>query len=94
VWQKIPPEDQEIFLEAAKKLQTFKNDYYARENPKMIDELKSKGMEVNEVSAQFKEQFAALMQEKVYPEFYDEIGGGDAAKGREIVEEIIRLGNE
>lgn len=93
LWQKIPQEDQEIFLAAAKEMQAFKNDFYARENPKMIEQLKSYGMEVNEVSAEFKEQFSALMREKVYPEFYDEIGGGDAAKGQEIVEEIIKLGN-
>lgn len=92
LWQSIPDDDKEVFVEAAKEMQTFKNNYYKTENEKMIDELQSKGMEVNTPDEEMMTEFFNIMKEKVYPQFYAEIGSGDEEEGKKIIEDIIEMG--
>lgn len=90
-WQSISAEDQEVFLEASAELETYANDYYETETDQALTELQEAGMTVTEPDASFTEDFYALMQSEVYPEFYDDIGGGDAARGEELVDQIRSL---
>lgn len=91
LWQTFPEDVQEIFIEGSKEMEKFKNNYYKEENEKVIKTLEEEGLEVNEPSDSFADDFFEIMQEEVYPEFYDEIGGGDAEEGERLVEEIIDM---
>ena len=91
IWKTIPEEDQQVFLEASKEMEKFKNDYYAEQNVKVIKELKDQGMEVNEPNENFMEDYFKIMREEVYPKFYKEIGGGNEVEGKRIIEEIIEM---
>lgn len=91
VWETIPEEDQNVILEAAAEAEDFKNTYYVEETQQALDDLTELGMEINEPDPEFNEEFTQLMIDEVYPQFYDQIGGGDAAEGERIVEEILAL---
>lgn len=91
IWASMSEADQQVFRDAAAEMVEFKNDYYAAETEAALAELEQNGMEVIEPDPSFKDEFAELMQAEVYPEFYDEIGGGDAAKGEQLVQQIIDL---
>lgn len=54
-WDKVPPENQKIILEAAKEAGDKSRAYGEAADKKVVDELKAKGMQVNEVD------FAAFM---------------------------------
>ncbi|USQ79205.1 TRAP transporter substrate-binding protein [Ornithinimicrobium faecis] len=91
IWSSMSDEDQQVFRDAAEEMVDFKNDYYASETETALAELEESGMQITEPDASFKTELGELMQAEVYPEFYDEIGGGDAAKGEQIVQQIIDL---
>lgn len=91
LWQTIPKEDQQVFLNGAKEMEAFKNNYYAEENVNVIEELKDQGMEVNEPNDAFLDDFFEIMKNEVYPKFYKEIGGGDEEEGKRIIDEIIDM---
>ncbi|WP_157983846.1 TRAP transporter substrate-binding protein [Nesterenkonia muleiensis] len=91
VWQGIPEADQDLFLQAALEAAEFKNAYYVDETEQAIDELIEGGMNVNEPPEEFHEEFSQLMLDEVYPQFYEQIGGGDAEEGERIIQEIIDL---
>lgn len=91
IWASMTEEDQQVFRDAAAEMVKFKNDYYAAETEAALAELEENGMEINEPDPSFKTELGELMKAKVYPQFYDEIGGGDAAKGEELVQQIIDL---
>lgn len=91
LWQTFPEDVQEVFIEGSKNMEEYKNNYYAEENVKVIDDLEEQGMEVNEPSDDFLDDFFEIMQEEVYPQFYDDIGGGDEEEGKRIVQEIIDM---
>lgn len=90
-WQSLSEEDQQAFMDAATVAKDYKNEYYADETDQAIADLKASGMEVVEADPGFADEFYTLMEAEVYPEFYDEIGGGDAAKGEQIVADIRAL---
>lgn len=58
-----------------------------------LDQLEAEGMKVNEPSKAFATELGKLMRDEVYPQFYQDIGGGDAKKGEQIIQQIIDLGN-
>lgn len=91
IWASMSEEDQEVFRSAAAEMVEFKNDYYASETEAALAELEENGMQVTEPDGSFKAEFAEIMKSEVYPEFYDEIGGGDAAKGEQLIQQIIDL---
>ncbi len=91
IWASMSEEDQEVFRSAAAEMVEFKNDYYAEETEAALAELKENGMQVTEPDASFKNEFSEIMKSQVYPDFYEEIGGGDAAKGEQLIQQIIEL---
>lgn len=93
VWASLSDADQRVFEEAIAQVVTFKNDYYAAENQNALDELEAAGMAINEPDKAFSSALSELMRDKVYSQFYQDIGGGDAKKGEEIIQQIIDLGN-
>jgi tripartite ATP-independent transporter DctP family solute receptor len=93
IWQSMSEEDQEAFRAAAEEMVQFKNDYYANETEQALEDLRDEGMEVIDPDSSFATEFNELMQAEVYPEFYDEIGGGDAKRGEDIVQQILDMGN-
>ena len=93
VWESLSDEDRKVFEEAIAQVVTFKNDYYATENQNALDELEAAGMNINEPGEAFSSDLAELMRAEVYSQFYEDIGGGDAKKGEEIIQQIIDLGN-
>lgn len=91
IWASMSEEDQQVFRDAAAEMVQFKNNYYAEETDAALDELRENGMEIVEPDSSFKSEFGELMKSEVYPEFYDEIGGGDPAKGEQLVQQILDL---
>jgi len=92
VWNSLSADDQKVFQEAIDEVVAFKNDYYATENQTAIDELEAEGMSINEPAKEFATELGELMRAEVYPQFYEDIGGGDAKKGEQIIQQIIDLG--
>lgn len=92
VWTKISEEDQNAFREAAAGMVEFKNNYYADETENAIAELRESGMQIDEPDPSFNSELADIMRREVYPQFYSEIGGGDADAGERLIQQIIELG--
>lgn len=92
VWSSLSPDDQKVFQDAIDQVVTFKNGYYASENQNAIDQLEAEGMSINEPAKSFAGELGDLMRAEVYPQFYQDIGGGDAKKGEQIIQQIIDLG--
>lgn len=86
-FKKLSEEDQQIVLDAAKEASIYNNETNVSLKEELLTKLKEHGMNINEVSEEFKKNFKAIMEEKVYPEFYDDIGG-TKEKGKQIIEEI------
>lgn len=91
VWQSISDEDKEHFHTAIADMVEFKNEYYVNETDKAIAEVEAAGMNIIEPDPSFASEYLSLMEEDVYPLFYAKIGGGDEAKGEEILNTIISL---
>lgn len=90
-WESMSDSDKALFEEAAAEMQTFKNQYYRDETENAIADLEEGGMEFVLEADDLREDIAELMQEEVHPQFYDEIGGGDADRGRELIEQVLEL---
>lgn len=88
VWETMSEEDQQVFLDAADEAAAFKNQYYRDESEQARQDLESLGMQINEPGESFHEEFYQLMEDEVYPEFVDDIGGGDAEIGQQIIDDI------
>lgn len=91
IWQSMSEEDQQIFMDVAAEMVEFKNEYYVTETDAVLEELEGQGLEVTTPDPSFSSDLQAIMLEEVYPEFYDDIGGGDAAKGEEVIQQIIEM---
>jgi len=91
VWSDLPEDVQDVFIEGSKEMEKFKNDYYKNESEQALEELKERGLEVNEPDDDFLDELFELMEETVYPKYYKDIGGGDKEKGEKIVQEIIDM---
>lgn len=89
VWQSISEEDQEHFQAAIAEMVEFKNAYYVNETDAAIEAVKEAGMNIVEPDPSFALDYLKLMEEDLYPQFYERIGGGDATKGEEILNKII-----
>ena len=94
VWKSIEPADQAIFEAAADEMKKFKNAFYADADQKVLAELAESGMEIVEPGAGLMDDLFEIMKEQVYPKFYAEIGSGDEAAGRDIVDAIVKLGRK
>ncbi|MCL4143265.1 UNVERIFIED_CONTAM: hypothetical protein GTU68_024293 [Idotea baltica] len=75
-FQELPPDLQEIFLEAAKDMQAYEHSLYLSNEKSVQEELKSKGMELIEVDKDaFAEKCRAALYESLSPpmqELYNE----------------------
>jgi len=80
----LPEDLQTIIAECSIEACEFQNEYFAEYTAKMLDTLKEKGMEVSE----FDKAAAQDATSVIWPDYYEMIGSGDAAKGEEIVNRI------
>lgn len=68
-FQKMPPDLQEIFLQAGKDMQAYERKLFMENEKKVQDELKAKGMEFIEVDKKaFKEKCEKAIYESLSPE--------------------------
>ena len=80
----LPEDLQTIIAEASAEACAYQNEYYVEYTNKMLDTLKEKGMQVSE----FDKAAAQEATSVIWPDYYEMIGSGDAAKGEEIVNRI------
>ena len=88
LYQSLTPELQKIIEDASIEACRINREELAKYTKTLIDKLKSEGMEVNEVD---KSGFIKAAQEEIYPKFYETIGGGDAAAGKALIEEVVNI---
>ena len=86
-----PEEMQKLIVECAKEACAFQRAECAKAQEKYKKELQEKyGMQGNEVN---KEPFIKIAQEKIWPQFYEELGKGDSAAGKALIEQVINTRN-
>ena len=90
-WEQLRESDQQALQEGAEIMKEFKNAYYEDEDEQAREELEERGMTVSESTSEFDEALQERMQAEVWPQFYEQIGGGNAARGEEIVDEIMAM---
>lgn len=83
-FESLSQEDQDLIAQAAIDACAYQNEYFVTYTEGMLDALKEKGMVVTE----FDKASAAEACKGVWAQAYEKIGGGDAAKGEEIVNRI------
>ena len=83
-FESLSQEDQDLIAQAAIDACAYQNEYFVTYTEGMLDALKEKGMTVTE----FDKASAAEACKGVWLQAYEKIGGGDAAKGEEIVNRI------
>jgi len=82
----LSEEHQKVIAEAAKEACDIQREELAKYEIEMKKVLQEKGMEINEVD---KTKFIETSQEKIYPAYYETVGGGDADYGKELVQRIV-----
>lgn len=91
LWEKMSTDDRALFEKAAMEMRIFKNQYYIDETENAIAELEDGGMEFILEAPELRQAIAELMQAEVHPQFYDDIGDGDAELGKELIEQVLEL---
>jgi tripartite ATP-independent transporter DctP family solute receptor len=82
----LSEEHQKVIAEAAREACDIQREELAKYEIEMKKVLQEKGMEINEVD---KTKFIETSQEKIYPAYYETIGGGDADYGKELVQRVV-----
>jgi len=82
----LSEEHQKIIAEAAREACNIQREELAKYEIEMKKVLQEKGMEINEVD---KTKFIETAQQKIYPSYYETVGGGNADYGKELVERIV-----
>ena len=85
-YQSLPPELQEAVTEAGKEAMDWEREYVEEVTEKDVRRLRELGIEFSGRPADFDEWVERARA--IWPEQYEFIGNGDAARGQEIVEEI------
>lgn len=74
LWQDLAPEQQEALAEAAEEIATFKANYDAEEEERMLRELEEEhGMQVNDIPEEQRARFEEIAR-GLYPQFEDLVG--------------------
>src|SRR5690606_21621212 len=81
-WQTLDEEHQEILAQAAVEASNIQRNSLVEYELKMRSVLEENGMQINEVE---KGAFIETAFEKIYPNFYTTLGGGDASRGEELI---------
>ncbi|MCE8018761.1 DctP family TRAP transporter solute-binding subunit [Halomonas sp. MCCC 1A11036] len=85
-WQSLSEEHQEILSQAAIEASHIQRSALADYEVEMRRVLEENGMSINEVS---KDEFIQAGLRKIYPSYYETLGGGDAAVGESLVQAIM-----
>ena len=93
-YNSLPEDVQKIIDDAAIEAVLFEREVCEEYNADIVDNLAEEGMQVNELTEEGKAEFIRLAQEKVWPQFYEQIGGGDEAAGKAIVDQVVAMGEE
>lgn len=89
-FQAQPAEMQALITECAKEACAVQRQSCADAQAKYRTELVEKyGMTSSEVN---KDAFIKLARENVWPQFYKQLGNGDAAKGQALIERVVNAG--
>ncbi|WP_077603860.1 TRAP transporter substrate-binding protein [Oceanobacillus sojae] len=87
----LSDKQQEALVRATEEvMQLHKEELFAEEEH-LLEILEEEGMEINEVSDEFVDEFRTKMKETVYPKFYDVVGNGDEKAGQKLIKEIEAL---
>lgn len=87
----LSDKQQEALTRATDEAMDYHKEELFNSEKEILQNLKDEGMQVNEVSTDFVNEFRGIMEEKVYPKFYSEIGNGDEEAGKELVDKVIEL---
>lgn len=87
----LSEKQQEALTKASAEAMDYHKEELFNNEQEILQNLKDEGMEVNEVSDDFVNEFREIMEEEVYPEFYSEIGNGNEEEGSELIQKIIDL---
>jgi|SRR5699024_4795282 len=90
-YDSLSKKQQDALTKATEEAMEYHKQELFDDEESILEELKEEGMEINEVSNDFIEDFRSIMEEKVYTDYYEKIGDGDEEKGKEIIEKIANL---
>jgi len=90
-FEELSDKQQEALTKATDEAMEYHKEELFKDEEEILEELEDEGMEVNEVSDDFVNDFRSIMEKEVYPDYYEEIGDGDKEKGKEIIDSITDL---
>lgn len=90
-WQGLSQEHQDIISQAATEAAAIQRAALVDYELEMLRVLEERGMQVNEVSDESKNEFIEVGLSEIYPSYYGVLGGGDAALGEELVRSILAI---
>ena len=85
-WNTLSDEHKQILAECSVTACNIQREELVAYEVKMMTVLREKGMEINEVD---KSDFIKAAQSKIYPSYYEVVGGGDEAYGKELVQRVV-----
>lgn len=85
-WQTLDDEHQDILAQAAVEASNIQRDALVEYELEMRSVLEEQGMQINEVE---KDAFIEAALAKIYPSFYETLGGGDSSRGEELIQAIM-----
>ncbi|MCH8551902.1 MAG: DctP family TRAP transporter solute-binding subunit [Natronospirillum sp.] len=90
-WQGLSEEHQDIISQAATEAAAIQRAALVDYELEMLRVLEERGMQINEVSDESKNEFIEVGLSEIYPSYYEVLGGGDAALGEELVRSILAI---
>ena len=90
-WQSLSQEHRDIIAQASKEASEIQRAALVEYEVEMLQVLQERGMKVNEVSEESKQEFIEVGLRDIYPSYYEVLGGGDATRGEELVRSILSV---
>ncbi|MCH8530156.1 MAG: DctP family TRAP transporter solute-binding subunit [Saccharospirillum sp.] len=90
-WQSLSQEYRDIIAQASKEASEIQRVALVEYEVEMLQVLQERGMKVNEVSEESKQEFIEVGLRDIYPSYYEVLGGGDATRGEELVRSILSV---